>query len=254
MSGDVKCPLSCSYCFALQPNYVPQDTVDAALKEAATFGKNSSLLVQPCCDSEIFARPDDGMKILFLLSELGHSISISTKMALSDHMIRGLAEINGRLDKIGALLSVTISIPKIYNLRKYELGTCSIDDRIINLEKLAREGIHTVSAIRPVLPDLSAKEAKDIVDVCRPWCSNFVDGPFYTRRSKYLKSHAAQERTTKIEWLSNDRKDWLVIDNAATRLALKEYILDHPELRFFDGNIQAVEAALSSKTCPLKSS
>lgn len=230
------CPARCTYCFALQPGYVPP--ADTA-SHFVSLTQSGDRVIHPACDTDLLAYPDEALATLNRLSLLYRFITFSTKLSINRLLLEGLSEIDQRLRDKGGRLSITISIPKIHNLNLIERDTAPIQERIENLQVLTARGISTVTAIRPVLDTLTREEVVLIVRMASEFCHDYTDGLLYLKvlgrfqRGKYSISRSS------VPWLSHDHSEWYILDATENRKFIRACVQDSG-LKFWDSNVDAV--------------
>ncbi|MBI2475597.1 hypothetical protein HYV69_04225 [Candidatus Uhrbacteria bacterium] len=86
----------------------------------------------------------------------------------------------------GNTFSFSVSIPCFSekSLTKYEPKAPSPQRRIKTLQNVFNEGIPTMVAIRPLLPDIEENELEKIVNLTKDFVIGYYSGPLYLKQDK----------------------------------------------------------------------
>lgn len=154
------CPFGCKYCFAKFSQYrSPISLQDVEKSPSLLDGID---VIYPACDIDFFALTE-APDLLWRLSALKRSISISTKARLSTHMAQVAGAVHAILLKSGAVLKVSVSISTKYKVCEIEPGTSSYKIRLENLRRLAANYIPSSVVLKPILIDIPPSEYAEIV-------------------------------------------------------------------------------------------
>jgi DNA repair photolyase len=186
MSGEVRCGNGCGYCFSHWENPTGFSPFFSPLKSGEWE------IVYPVCDSEANIQ---NLKFwenieIFLRGNPKGILSLSTKNMWSDDMLDKIRRLGEELGHERIKLSVSFSCKA--QISEIEPHALSYDLRIELLRKLAERGILHSVMMKPLLPFVTLKEYKEIVDDTCPFCTDYVSGDLYVDRStlfynRYIK-------------------------------------------------------------------
>lgn len=244
----LSCPLECTYCFV--DEMTQEQSREAAYLTEKQFGLLENLpeqvkLIMLGCDTEFFQNKQQALDILERLSDLGKDISVITKIPLSKDFLGHLVSIHKKLKENGKVFSFSISLPCLseVSVRKYEPHVPSPDRRIETLENAFSLGIPTTLAIRPLLPDITDEELREIVERTKNSCFGYYSGPLYLQEQKInllLPNH-------KVPNLDPQQPHWMLDGNRYHSIEKEgqiEFLKDlvrRSGRMFFDGAADAVE-------------
>lgn len=162
-------------------------------------------LIMLGCDTEFFQNKKDALDILNKLKNLGKDISVITKLSLSEAFIRDIALIAKDIEKNGNIFSFSVSIPCFddTSLQKYEPKVPSPTRRIETLRNMYEEGVYTMVAIRPLLPDIQDMELESIIDQTKDFAIGYYSGPLYLKQEtvKALLPGLPVEQEKQPHWM-----------------------------------------------------
>jgi len=181
----IRCPLECKYCFADDLNieiegdgtYLSKEQLDL-LKKLPEEVK----LIMLGCDTEFFLNKRESLETINELAKFGRDISVVTKLPLSKDFIQKLSHINEEIGKSGNVMSISVSIACLESAQKWEPKAPNPELRIETLKSLHDMGIKTMTAIRPLLPDISNEEIEQIILSTKDFCDGYYSGPLYLKR------------------------------------------------------------------------
>lgn len=181
----LSCPLECKYCFVDDINFNQEK--DVAYLDDGQFELLEKLpeeikLIMLGCDTEFFQSKNNSLETLERLSKIGKDISVITKLNLSADFIKIIGETNKKLKEKGNFLSLSISIPCMESYTKWEPKTPDPKKRIETLKLAYREGLKTMIALRPLLPDVSIEELEEIIVLTKDYSSGYYSGPLYLKK------------------------------------------------------------------------
>src|SRR3989338_10331322 len=187
--SQLSCPLDCTYCFVNDMTTNQQKNIAYLTEKQIELLKNlpeEISLIMLGCDTEFFQNKKEAIEILKKLSVLGKDISVITKIPLSEEYVNSLLEIHNKVKGNGNIFSFSTSITCISEpiLAKYEPGVPSPEKRIETLSSVYAKGIPTTVAIRPLLPDVSDEEIRDIVNKTKDYCFGYYSGPLYLKEER----------------------------------------------------------------------
>lgn len=169
-----KCPFGCTYCFSGFADYPKPPSVE----DITSVSLEGIDIVYPACDVDLFARTDAVM-ILRRVIAWGRHISISTKAHIRPALISELRSIASELKDRNCIIKIGVSISTKYYVSKIEPRTPSYASRVRSLARLSEAGIPTVLVLRPLLPELSEEEHKEVLEECRQYTDLLLIGPEY---------------------------------------------------------------------------
>lgn len=174
LQGPQACPFSCQYCFAdLLCFQEAKSTLDGLVDKQAE-------ILYPSCDTEVGLakhRITDITELATMASAI--AVSVSTKRRLSDSFLTGLLELKRRLNGLGVLLKVSISVSTKYQISGIEKGASSYSERLEMASTLREHKIASSINLKPILPFIDASEYLEIVDDFIDKCPNFMVGGLY---------------------------------------------------------------------------
>jgi hypothetical protein len=173
---DARCPFGCQYCFAEFSQYERPLDLDAVERSPDLLADVD--VVYPACDVDLFATKTP-LEILRRTAALGRSISVSTKAALSDRLVRGLADIARDIEERGEILKVGVSISTKHNCGRLEPRAATYALRIRNLRLLQAASIPSALVLKPVLRDVSLGEYCEIISDAEPFTRLVLVGDEY---------------------------------------------------------------------------
>lgn len=244
----LSCPFGCTYCFVDEMNQEQSKGAVYLDDQQLELLKNlpeQVKLVMLGCDTEFFQNKKEALEILEKLSRLGKDISVVTKMPLSEEDADLLSEICQKIKENGNIFSFSTSITCISKpmLAKYEPGAPIPEKRIETLSLVHAKGIPVTVAIRPLLPDISDEEIRNIVDKTKDYCFGYYSGPLYLKEEKVKALLPGFELKTEKE----HQPHWMLEGN--TYQALEKdgqmrflaSVIEEAGKEFFDGAADAVE-------------
>ena len=244
----LSCPFGCTYCFVDEMNqgqskesiYIDDQQVEL-LKNLPEQVK----LIMLGCDTEFFQNKKEALKILEKLSMLGKDISVITKIPLPEEYVNSLAEIHEKIKEKGNIFSFSTSVTCISEamLIKYEPGVPSPEKRIETLASVYATGIPTTVAIRPLLPDISNEEIREIVNKTKDYCFGYYSGPLYLKEERIKLLLPEFESNTEKEhqphWML-DGNQYQVLEKVG-QMEFLGSVVKEADRKFFDGAADAVE-------------
>ena len=250
----LSCPFGCTYCFVDEMNQEQSKGAVYLDDQQLELLKNlpeQVKLIMLGCDTEFFQNKKEALEILEKLSVLGKDISVITKIPLSEEYVNSLLEIHNKVKGNGNIFSFSTSITCISEpiLAKYEPGVPSPEKRIETLSSVYAKGIPTTVAIRPLLPDVSDEEIRDIVNKTKDYCFGYYSGPLYLKEERIkllLPGYESKiEKEHKPHWmLDGNQYQALEKDGQIEFLAS---VVEEANKKFFDGAADAVEYLRSRK-------
>ena len=183
------CPLDCTYCFVNEMTQEQEKSVSYLTPEQINLLQNLPehiKLIMLGCDTEFFQNKKDALNVLNTLKNFGKDISVITKLPLSDTYIQEISLIAKEIEKNGNIFSFSISIPCFgeKSLQKYEPKVPSPERRVETLRKVFNEGIPTMVAIRPLLPDIEDAEIEKIIEATKDFSIGYYSGPLYLKQNQ----------------------------------------------------------------------
>jgi DNA repair photolyase len=181
----LSCPLECRYCFVDDINFNQKKDVaylDNEQLELLEKLPEEIKLIMLGCDTEFFQSKKNSLETLEKLVEMGRDISVITKLNLEADFIRKIGEINKKLQETDKSLSFSMSITCMESYTKWEPKTPNPKKRIETLRLAHQEGLKTMVALRPLLPDVSKKELEEIIVLTKEYCNGYYSGPLYLKK------------------------------------------------------------------------
>lgn len=183
------CPLECTYCFVDSMTQEQEKGVSYLTNEQINLLQNLPEHVKTImlgCDTEFFQNKKDALDVLNKLKYLGKDLSVITKLPLSESYIKDIASIAKEVEENGNIFSFSISIPCIseVSLQKYEPKVPNPERRIETLQNMFNEGVSTMVAIRPLLPDLENTELEEIINSTKDFVIGYYSGPLYLKQEQ----------------------------------------------------------------------
>ncbi len=251
--SQLSCPLECTYCFV-------NDMTTNQMKNVAYLTESQMNLLENLpeeinlvmlgCDTEFFQNKQEAISVLKRLAKTGKDISTITKIPISDSMLNEMEEIYEYMKVRGNILSVSISLPCISSemIQKYEPRVPGPAERIDSLRRTASRGIPTMLAIRPLLPDISEVELREIVNASKDFVIGYYSGPLYLN----------DDRITKLlpqEIVNNEAKQphWMLDGNVFKEVSkegqmdLLHSIVSESGKEFFEGAAEGMEFIRNSQ-------
>lgn len=183
------CPLGCTYCFVDEMTQEQEKGVSYLSVKQIQLLHNLPehvRLIMLGCDTEFFQNKKDAIDVLNRLKKLGKDISVITKLPLSESYIKEVVLIAKEIEQNGNVFSFSISIPCLSNssIEKYEPGVPTPSRRIETLKAIFNEGLSTMVAIRPLLPDIKDGELDGIVELTKDFVVGYYSGPLYLKQDR----------------------------------------------------------------------
>ena len=215
--SQLSCPLECRYCFVDDMNYNQKSGVAYLSENQFELLENLPDEIKTImlgCDTEFFQSENDSLKTLERLSDLGRDISIITKFALRPSFLAKLKEVSAKLKQRGNLFVFSETIPCLESHKKWEPKAPIPERRIKTLKDASGQGLDTMVAIRPLLPDISEDEIRRIIELTKDSCFGYYSGPLYL---KNLDSGLidANDKSLKIEKV---QPHWMPAENEFYRI------------------------------------
>lgn len=182
--SQLSCPLDCRYCFVEDMNFnQKRDVAYLTEKQFELLGQLPEQIdtIMLGCDTEFFQSKKDSLEVLEKLSDLNKDISVVTKLSLPKDFIKKLKGIDIKLNQHNNFLSFSMSFPCLDSAKEWEPKVPSPESRIETLKIAYETGIKTMVAIRPLLPTVSDKELKQIVELTEDYCNGYYSGPLYLK-------------------------------------------------------------------------
>jgi DNA repair photolyase len=215
------CPLQCSYCYTYSQDFrsFPAKSADKLVDDLGTFA-NRIDIVQLGCDTEMFLRQNEAVRMIRGVANLDKDVSFATKMCLSDRTIDELASINNdmRQPKYHSLgtenyMVAFVSLTGIETAQKLEPKAPSPEKRIQTIQRLHNAGIPTYTYIKPLLPSTSREELARLFDATSDCCDGYVLGLLYADQDMLSRlGMDATEVQGKMSW-GLDQRDWIIFED-----------------------------------------
>ena len=232
------CPLKCTYCFASDPEYKsPVNLFEKVETLSSTI--EDYQIIQPACDTEFLLDSIKAFNLLERLLKLKKDISFVTKMPIKKQNLSKLMELSDRYRQQGNLLSVSVTLTSIESSKIFEPIAPSPEVRIQTLRSLFENGIHTMVAIRPLIPSVPDSEIHEIVNKTVDLTFAYTSGPFWTKHPEGLSGNISEES---VSWMSGDQK-WFQVSDPDREIAIINYISSKGKLLYES----SVDAILSTK-------
>ena len=186
--SQLSCPFDCAYCFVEDLNFNQQEGVSyLSDKQFELLGQlpENIKLVMLGCDTEFFQSKDESLDILNKLSKLNKDISVVTKMYLGKDFLGELKEIDSELNKNGHFFAFSETIPCLESSQIWEPKVVSPAKRIETIKNAYESRIKTLIAIRPLLPNVSKEELKEIILLTKDYCLGYYSGPLYMKNLEH---------------------------------------------------------------------
>ncbi len=204
------CPFGCRYCYTRGGEVgVSHLNVEDILVPFHQFAHTTAFeTIQFGYDSDPFARPERGLRMLKQLAKLHKHVNFSTKAALDSTTLAGLADIQAFMDTLGTTLSALVSLSCWESAPFVEPHTPSPAARIMTAIDLKRISIPVFISVRPILPHVPDSEYERIVDEgIYAGCEGFILGPLYDdakgKFARFVPSAALADvpgQTKKVPW------------------------------------------------------
>jgi len=244
----LSCPFGCTYCFVDEMNQEQSKGVAYLDDQQLELLKNlpeQVKLIMLGCDTEFFQNKKEALEILEKLSGLGKDISVITKIPLSEEYIDSILGIHNKIKENGNIFSFSVSITCTSELMltKYEPSVPNPAKRIETLSLVFAKGIPATVAIRPLLPDISDEEIRDIVNKTRDYCFGYYSGPLYLKqeRIKLLlpEYELNAEKEDQPHWML-DGNQYQVLEKDGQMEFLASIVRESGK-EFFEGAADAIE-------------
>ncbi len=240
------CPLDCTYCFVNEMTQEQEKSVSYLTTEQINLLRNLPehiRLIMLGCDTEFFQNKKDALSVLNALKNLGKDISVITKLPLSGEYIKEISLIAKEVEEHGNIFSFSISLPCVSekSIQKYEPKVPNPERRIETLQKVFNNGIPTMVAIRPLLPDLEDGEIEDIIDATKDFAIGYYSGPLYLKQDtvKNLLPNFKIEEEKQPHWMLDGNSYQEVIKDGQMELLIS--LVKKADKQFFDGAATGVE-------------
>jgi DNA repair photolyase len=240
------CPLNCTYCFVDEMTQEQEKGVSYLSAEQVKLLQNlpeQIKLVMLGCDTEFFQDRKDAVDVLNRLKDLGKDISVITKLPLSGSYIKEIALIARQIVSGGNIFSFSISIPCLSDasIAKYEPNVPTPLKRVETLKTVFNEGLSTMVAIRPLLPDIEDGELDKIIELTKDFTIGYYSGPLY------LKQEKVKELLPEFPLKPEAQPHWMLEGNTyqeVTKEGQMEYLASlvrKSGKQFFEGAADGVE-------------
>lgn len=133
------------------------------------------------CDTEFFQSRKNALETLERLVFLGKDLSVITKLHLDESFIVKLGEINKKLNAVGNLLALSVSVPCFDSAPIWEPKAPKPENRIETLKFAKAAGLKTMVAMRPLLPNVSNQELEKIILLTKEYSDGYYSGPLYLK-------------------------------------------------------------------------
>jgi DNA repair photolyase len=240
------CPLDCTYCFVNEMTQEQEKSVSYLTTEQVHLLQNLPehvKLIMLGCDTEFFQNKKDALSVLNTLKNLGKDVSVITKLPLSDAYIQEISLIAKEMEDKGNIFSFSISLPCISenSIQKYEPKVPTPERRIETLQKVFNNGIPTMVAIRPLLPDLEDSEVEAIIDATKDFTIGYYSGPLYLKQEtvKILLPGFKIEEEKQPHWMLDGNPFQEVIKDGQMDLLVS--LVKKAGKQFFDGAATGVD-------------
>lgn len=244
----LSCPFGCTYCFVDEMNQEQSKGAIYLDDQQLELLKNlpeQAKLIMLGCDTEFFQNKKEALEILEKLSVLGKDISVITKIPLPEEYIDALAKIHDKIKENGNIFSFSTSVTCISEpmLTKYEPGVPSPEKRIETLASVYAKGIPTTVAIRPLLPDISDEEIREIVNKTKDYCFGYYSGPLYLKEERIkfflpeFESNAENEHQP--HWML-DGNEYQALEKDG-QMEFLASVVEEEGKEFFEGAADAIE-------------
>lgn len=185
----LSCPLDCTYCFVNEMTQEQSRNASYLNNEQLDLLKNlpeEVKLIMLGCDTEFFQDKEDALNILNKLTTFGKDISVITKLPLSESFLEEIRSIVDNIESTNNIFSFSVSVPCLSEstVAKYEPNVPHPMKRIETLQSAYKKGLHTMLAIRPLLPDATNEELEEIVKLTKDYCTGYYSGPLYLKEEK----------------------------------------------------------------------
>lgn len=246
------CPLHCTYCFVDEMSQEQEKSVSYLSNEQVSLLQNLPehiKLIMLGCDTEFFQNKKDALDVLNKLKTLNRDISVITKLPLSEKYLEEILLVAKEVENNGNIFSFSISIPCFsdVSLEKYEPGVPSPLKRIETLKHAFNNGLSTMLAIRPLLPDIDDSELESIIELTKDFVIGYYSGPLYLKQDKInvlLPGFKSKEEK---------KPHWMLEGNTyqeLTKDGQMEYLISLVKKsgrQFFEGAAEGVSYARSMK-------
>lgn len=205
----LSCPLDCTYCFVDEMTQEQSRGVSYLNDEQLSLLKNlpeQVNLIMLGCDTEFFQDKKDALGILGKLATFGKDISVITKLSLPDNFLEEIKSIVNTMENVGNIFSFSVSVPCLSKsvVAKYEPNVPHPMKRIEMLRAAYKKGLHTMLAIRPLLPDATDEELEEIVKLTKDYCVGYYSGPLYLKEEKihlFFHGYAGTQKEIQPKWM-----------------------------------------------------
>jgi DNA repair photolyase len=219
--GQKKCPFGCAYCFADFTQYQAPHSLDEAVR--GELDLTDIDVIYPACDVDLFALQKHWKMVLEKAAELGRSISVSTKAALTRAQIDGISCLAEAGRASGCVIKVSASASTMYSCAELEPRAAGWDERLENLARLFDAGVTSCLVLKPVLAEVPTAEYREMLTQAAAVTAAVVLGDEYVdddqRRRRPSSAGAADQLSSRqVGWIDGN-PHWLVRDSR-TRLEL----------------------------------
>jgi hypothetical protein len=229
-------PIWCRYCFADFSQYErPLSFADVEHFPGLLEGID---VIYPACDVDLFATSKP-LDVLRRAASLGPSISVSTKAALSDKLVTGLATVTEELQTRDRILKIGISISTKRNCGALEPRAARYAARLENLRLLQRASVPSCLVLKPILSDVPLAEYCEIVSNAAGLTECILIGDEYLDMSTPRISPGVLSQRP-VGWAVN-QPTWPVSVHAEHKAAIKRYA-ERLGFSVFDSDLELMAA------------
>lgn len=237
----LSCPLDCTYCFVDEMTQEQSRGVSYLSEEQLDLLKNlpeEVKLIMLGCDTEFFQDKEDALNVLGKLATFGKDISVITKLPLSDSFLEQIKSIVNDIESTHNIFSFSVSIPCLSEstVAKYEPNVPHPMKRIETLQLAYKKGLHTMLAIRPLLPDATNEELEEIVKLTKDYCVGYYSGPLYLKEEKinlFFPGYTGTEKEVQPKWMLEGNTYVPIVRDGQMDFLLQ--VLKKYDKKMFDG-------------------
>jgi len=237
----LSCPLGCTYCFV--DEMTQEQSRDVSYLSEEQLGLLKKLpeevkLIMLGCDTEFFQNKEDALSTLSTLATLGKDVSVITKLPLQESSLEEIEAVARKMKDNNNVFSLSISIPCLSEstIEKYEPMVPPPIKRIETLQTAHKKELHTMLAIRPLLPDATDEELEEIVRLTKDYCVGYYSGTLYLKEEKidlFFPGYAGTEKEVQPKWMLGDNTYVPIIREG--QMDFLEKVIKKYNKKMFDG-------------------
>jgi DNA repair photolyase len=189
-------------------------------------------LVYPVCDSEILYNRQALKLLIAKASDFprGVSVSLSSKLAIPDGIMKELEQLHHTLADNGGCLKIaaSVSVFEPSDTRIFEAGAAKLGVRLDNLSRAKASNIPVSVTLKPVLPWIPLESYYSIVEQALPVTRLFTTGGLYlSMQTDFGRLNIAKYRDQLVDrqpsWLPQT-VEWKYLEDKKQMSGIRAFI------------------------------